>query len=122
MARPKKIQWPIGFWEMLRFAFPKKRLEDRPDYYRFFLRDHLHRGTTIQADKSEIEAAFTADQKRKFDEDVAFHTRLWSEMSHAKWKRESYLQRAKRRAVASWSKSARRKRKHNRIKKVKTPS
>lgn len=28
MGRPIKIQWPIGFWEMLRFVFPYKRLED----------------------------------------------------------------------------------------------
>jgi hypothetical protein len=104
MARPKKIQWPIGFEEMLLFAFAKKRPEDRLKFYRLFLRDYLHPGTTIQASPEEIETALLADRRKKFSENWAFHIRMWSNGSFEKWKRENYQKRAKAMAAGRWSK------------------
>jgi len=61
MARSKKITWPIGFEDMIRFAYAKKRPEDRLKFYRLFLRDFLHSGSTIQASEEEIESALAAE-------------------------------------------------------------
>ena len=55
MARPKKIQWPINFEEMLRYAFETKRPEDRLKFFRLFLRDFLHTGTTCKATPEEMD-------------------------------------------------------------------
>jgi hypothetical protein len=110
MGRPKKIVWPIGFAKMLDFAFAKKRPETRLDFYRLFLRDFLHKGTTIQASPEEIEIALLADRQKKFTENWAFHIRMWSEGSFEKWKRENIKNRMTKMAVASWSVAARKKR------------
>ena len=95
MARPRKPVWPIGFEELLHYALPKKRPEKRPELYRLFLRDYLHPRTTIRASDDEIEKALILDKKRKFDENTAFHIRMWMNMSLDGWKRERFQKRAK---------------------------
>jgi hypothetical protein len=104
MARPKKIQWPINFEEMLRYAFGKKRPEDRLKIFRLFLRDFLHPQSTAPATPEAIEAALLENQKKQFDENWAHHIRLWSEMSFEKWKKENFKLRDKKRAQKRWPK------------------
>ena len=105
MARPKKIEWPIGFEEMLRYVFKKKRAKDRLKFYRLFLRDHLRPQSTIPASSEEIETALAADQKKMFSEDWSYHIRLWSALSSDKWKSEHFKIRASKMAIGRWSKS-----------------
>jgi hypothetical protein len=104
MARPKKIVWPIGFEELLCFAFKQKRPEHRIKFYRLFLRDHLHKGTIIQASPEEIETALIADRQKTFDENWAYHIRMWSTMSFQKWKQESLQNTGRIRALKRWPK------------------
>src|ERR1017187_1791221 len=78
MARPRKIQWPIGFEDLLRYMFPQKRREDRFKFYRLFLRDYIDPHTTARAAEKEIEERFKSDRNRKFTENEAFHWRMWS--------------------------------------------
>jgi hypothetical protein len=104
MPRPKKIEWPIGFDEMLRYAFAIKRPKSRLKFYRLFLRDFLRPNSTIPASPEEIETALLADQKKQFDENWAFHIRMWSHGSFDKWKRESYQERGRIRASKRWPK------------------
>jgi len=87
---------------MIRFAYAKKRPEDRLKFYRLFLRDFLHSGSTIQASEEEIESALAADRQKKFEENWVYHIRMWSNMSFEKWKRESFKQRAKIMADGRW--------------------
>lgn len=122
MSRPKNISWPIGFNDLLRYAFKQKRPAHRIKFYRLFLRDFLHKGTTRQASPQEIETALLADRQKKFDENWAFHIRLWSGMSFDKWKHENFQTRAKVAGYKSWSKKARKKRKIHLERKVKTPT
>jgi hypothetical protein len=110
MAKPQKLIWPIGFNELLRYAFAKKRPEARLKFYRLFLRDYLYPSTTLQASRKEIEKALRADRKKKFDEDRAFHLRMWSGGSFEKWKQENIKNRMTKMADASCSKEARIKR------------
>jgi hypothetical protein len=104
MARPNKIVWPIGFEEMLRYALPQKRPEDRPRFYRLYLRDFLHKGSTIKASEDEIEKACSAARSKTFTENEAFHIRLHMGMSMEGWKRESNQMRGRIRASRRWSK------------------
>lgn len=92
---------------MLRFAFHYKRLEDRPRFYRLYLRDHINPRTTTPADPEEIEKTFHADTKREFSEPEASQIKLWAAMAMEKWKRESAKARAIKMARASWSKKGR---------------
>jgi len=89
---------------MLNYAFAKKRPEDRLKFYRLFLRDFLHPGTTLQASPEEIETALQADRQKKFDENWAYHIRMWSAGSFEKWKRENFKKRAKIMAAGRWAK------------------
>lgn len=106
MPRPRKIQWPIGFEQMLLYVFPNKRLKDRPRFYRLYLRDHIHPRSTIPGTPEEIEATYDADTKRKFEEPDASQIRLWAGMAREKWKREHFKKRAVKMAIGRWSKSA----------------
>ena len=105
MPRPRKIEWPIGFEEMLRYVFKKKRPEYRLRFYRLFLRDHLH-PQSGPASQEEIEVALAADRKKTFSEDWAYHIRLWSALASDKWKSEHYKIRASKMAKGRWSKSS----------------
>jgi len=115
MARPTKIKWPLSFSGMLRYAFKDKRPEDRLGFYRLFLRDFIHKGTTLKASPTEIEVALAADQQKTFDENWTHHIRMWSHGSYASWKAESYRERAKKMATASWSPEARKNRKKRKM-------
>jgi hypothetical protein len=110
MPRPRKIQWPISFDEMLRYAFKKKRPEDRLRFYRLFLRDFLRPHSTRQASSEEIENELQADLKKNFSEDRAHHIRLWSQGSFEAWKGENIKSRMRKMAAARWSSEARKKR------------
>jgi hypothetical protein len=73
----------------------------------------LHPGTNNKASPEEIETALLADQQKEFDENWAYHIRVWSGMSFEKWKRENIKKRMEDMAAASWSDEARKKRKKN---------
>jgi len=109
MARPRKIQWPVGFEELLRYALPYKRHEDRPKFYRLYLRDFLHKGSTIKATEEEIEKAYIAALTKKFTENEAYHIRMHMSLSVNEWKRESYQKRGRIMASRRWSKENRKK-------------
>jgi hypothetical protein len=104
MGRPKKPDFPIGFEEFLRYALPKKRPEDRLKFYRLFVRDYLHRPATIKASESEIEAEITKNRQNKFDENTAYHFRMWMNMSLSEWEKENRHNRAKLMAAGRWKK------------------
>jgi hypothetical protein len=103
MARPKKIQWPIEFDEMLRYAMPNKRLEDRFRFYRsYFLRDYIHLQSTLKASGEEIELRLKQDREKRFSENDAHHIRLWIGMNMDAWKREIRRERARKMANGKW--------------------
>ena len=104
MARPAKILWPIGFVDLLRFMFPRKRPENRLKFYRLFLRDYIHLHSTIKASDEEIEERLRADKEKRFSENDAFHWRMWSGMSMDQWQREHRRARAQVMAAAKWEK------------------
>jgi len=118
MARPRKIIGEIGFEEMLRWAMPKKRIEDRFKFYRLYLRDNLHKHGSYagwKATKEEIDQAIADNRKKKFniDSDYTHNFRNWINSAIPEWQRELRRNRAKAMAAASWSDEARKKRKKN---------
>jgi hypothetical protein len=111
MPRPQKIQWPLDFNGMLNFCFKKKRPEDRLRFFKLFLRDFTYPNSTRELTPEEVEKALETAKKNVFGENYCHHIQMWSEGSFEKWKVESHKAKAQKMAIASWSDSARNKRK-----------
>jgi hypothetical protein len=127
MGRPRKIIGEIGFEEMLRWAMPKKRIEDRFKFYRLYLRDNLHRHGSYagwKATEEEIVQAVADARKKKYnvDSDSTHNFRNWINSGISEWQRELRRKRAKVMAAGSWSDETRKKRKENRQRKLKNYS
>jgi hypothetical protein len=127
MARPRKITGEIGFEEMLLWAMPKKRIKDRIKFYRFYLRDNLHRNGSYagwRATAEEIDRAVSDARKKKYnvDSDSTHNFRNWINSSIPEWQRELRRARAQAMAAGSWSKKARKTRKKNLKRKMQKPA
>jgi hypothetical protein len=68
MARPRKIEFPIGLDEMLRIALPKKRPEDRMQIFREWARSNLTVKLWRQPTDEEFQADFELWCKKQFKE------------------------------------------------------
>jgi hypothetical protein len=113
MPKFPKPKYPVDFSTMLRIALIEKRPEDRLRFYKLFLRDHIHSGTTIKASPLEIEERLKADLNRLFSDNDVHHIGLWSRMRFEQWKKEGSTVKATKMAHASWLEDAREKRAKN---------
>jgi|ERR1035437_2594185 hypothetical protein len=105
MARPKKIELPIGANEMLRIALPKKRPEDRMKIFREWARSNLSVKLGRLPSDEESQADFELWCKKQFNSmfflnDIAAFLRAFvPHFSAANRKRRAHLAATKR-----WSK------------------
>jgi hypothetical protein len=68
MARPKKVQLPIGLQDMLRIALPNKRPEDRMRIFRAWARSNLTTKLWRVPTEEEFQVEFDLWCKKPFTE------------------------------------------------------
>lgn len=105
MARPRKVQLPIGLQEVLRIAMPKKRPEDRMKIFREWARSNLTTKLWREPTDEEFKIEFNLWCKKPFTEmfhiqDVAGFLREFVPRFAAANRKK----RAKTAAIAKWKK------------------
>jgi hypothetical protein len=118
MARPRKVEFPIGVSEMLRLALPTKRPEDRMRIFREWSRSNLMVKRGVVPTDEEAQAEFDLWCQKRFDnlyqinDLAAFLNSFTPHFSAVNRKKRAQVAAAK-----SWSMKNRQKRNERRTKK-----
>jgi hypothetical protein len=106
MARPKKVNWPIKFDELLRIGFPKKRIEDRHKFHRFIVGEKLFGQLGRKPTDSEILQGLEENKAREFNSEHARYMLQYFRAAMPIFSAQLRRERARTAALARWRKSS----------------